>query len=162
MTHTLTGTTVRRPAFRAAVLATAAATALLTAVPAHATAHDRIPGNWLYVKVTKGDAHSSDTSGTLLMCDPPQGHAHAAEACAQLATADGDIGRIPRADTNCPMIYAPVTASAHGEWHGSPVEYTRTFTNACDLAAGTGAVFAFAGEGQGQVRPVGEAPAGRG
>ncbi|QFZ73681.1 serine protease [Streptomyces fagopyri] len=82
------------------------------------------------------------TRGALLLCDPPQGHPHAARACAELAAAEGDIGRIP--DTPgvlCPMIYAPVTAAARGAWDGRPVTYTHTFANSCVMGAATGAVF---------------------
>ncbi len=85
----------------------------------------------------------TDTRGTLLLCDPPQGHPHAAQACAELAVAEGDIGRIPATPgALCPMIYAPVTAAARGEWNGRPVSYTHTFANSCVMGAATGAVFA--------------------
>lgn len=40
------------------------------------------------------------------------------------------------------MIYAPVTTHARGEWNGHQVDYTRTFSNACVMAARTGEVFA--------------------
>ncbi|MFJ8026974.1 SSI family serine proteinase inhibitor [Streptomyces sp. NPDC096311] len=125
-----------------------AAVALLTlgATPAQATSPQAFPGNWLYLTLTTGDAHSSSTRGTLLLCDPPQGHARAAEACAELATAGGDISRIPpKPDTICSMIYAPVTASARGEWEGRQVTYAHTFSNSCVMGAETGAVFALSG-----------------
>ncbi|MGW0795576.1 SSI family serine proteinase inhibitor [Streptomyces sp. NPDC002692] len=85
-----------------------------------------------------------DTPGTLLLCAPPRGpHPHAERACAELAAAGGDIGRIPATSgALCPMIYAPVTAAARGEWDGRPVAYARTFANSCVLGADTGAVFA--------------------
>ncbi|MFD4522864.1 SSI family serine proteinase inhibitor [Streptomyces sp. NPDC058470] len=131
-----------------------AAVALLTvgAVPdpalAQAMPRQAFQGNWLYLTVTTGDARSSDTRGTLLLCDPPQGHAHAAQACAELRTAGGDITRIPvRADVLCPMLYAPVTASARGEWNGRRTEYTRTFSNTCMMGVETGSVFALGGPG---------------
>lgn len=83
------------------------------------------------------------TRGALLLCDPPQGHPHAARACAELAAAEGDIDRIPDTPgTLCPMIYAPVTAAARGAWDGRPVTYTHTFANSCVMGASTGAVFA--------------------
>ncbi|MGX5186928.1 SSI family serine proteinase inhibitor [Streptomyces avermitilis] len=119
-----------------------AAIALLSAAPAQAAAHRVTPGNWLYVTVTTGDARSSHISSRLLTCDPPHGHAHAARACEELAAADGDITRIPPKHTFCPMIYAPVTADAHGEWNGRQVEYSHAFGNACALEGETGAVFA--------------------
>jgi hypothetical protein len=132
-------------AVRNALLATAA---LLTlgVTPAQAAPQEAFPGNWLYLTLTTGDAHSSSIRGTLLLCDPPQGHSHAVEACAELATAGGDISRIPpKPDTICSMIYGPVTAVARGEWEGRQVTYSHTFSNSCVMGAETGAVFALSG-----------------
>ncbi|MGW4671228.1 SSI family serine proteinase inhibitor [Streptomyces sp. NPDC004324] len=88
--------------------------------------------------------YEGTTPGTLLLCAPPRGpHPHAERACAELTAAGGDIGRIPvTPGALCPMIYAPVTAAARGEWDGRPVTYARTFANSCVMGADTGAVFA--------------------
>lgn len=126
-------------ALRGALLAAAA---LLIATPAQAAPRPVTTGNWLYLTVTKGDDRSRDIRGTLLMCNPPHGHSHAVRACAELAAARGDIGRIPHARTFCTMVYAPVTVSARGEWNGRQIGYSHTFANTCDMAAKTGAVFA--------------------
>lgn len=119
---------------------------LAGSAPAQAVPQESAPANWLYVTVTRGDSGSDtgsgDTRGTLVLCDPPQGHAQAARACAELAAVDGDIGGIPPKKIICPMLYAPVTVHAHGEWNGRPREYDRTFSNGCELGARTGAVFA--------------------
>jgi hypothetical protein len=128
--------TVLRGTLLAAVVLLAAGRA-----PADAAAGDSLQGDWLYLTVTRGDSRSGDTRGTLLLCDPPQGHARAAEACAELAAAGGDIDAVPAKSLYCPMIYAPVTAHAHGEWEGRQVDYTRTFSNGCAMAARTGGVF---------------------
>jgi len=122
-----------------------ASVALLTAgaAPTQAAPQKSVPGNWLYLTVTSGDVLARDTRGTLLLCDPPLGHPHAARACEELRAADGDISRIPpRADVLCPLIYAPVTASARGVWDGRWVSYTHTFPNACVMKAETRDVFA--------------------
>jgi hypothetical protein len=132
-------------AVRGALLA---ATALLAVgpAPAHAAPREAVPGNWLYLTVTTGDTRSGDTRGTLLLCDPPQGHVRAAQACEELRAVQGDISRIPlSADAVCPMVYAPVTVSARGAWSGHRIEYGRTFANSCVLRAETRAVFALAG-----------------
>ncbi|MFE2261137.1 SSI family serine proteinase inhibitor [Streptomyces griseosporeus] len=102
-------------------------------------------GDWLYLTVTRGDTPAGDTRGTLLLCAPPRGHARAAQACAELAAAGGDIAALPLKDVYCPMVYAPVTVRAQGEWGGRPVTYTETFANGCVMAARTGAVFALDG-----------------
>lgn len=137
MTNTIMATAVR-----GTLLAAAALLALGTAPAAHAAPGKHL-GDWLYLTVTRGDARSHDTRGALLLCDPPRGPRHAAEACAELEAADGDIGGIPtKAGALCPMIYAPVTAHARGLWHGRPVEYRETFPSACVLGARTGSVFA--------------------
>ena len=141
-TRTLKTRIVRTAALQGTVLA---ALVLLAAgqTPAQATApRHGVRGDWLYLTVTRGDSRSSDTRGTLLLCDPPQGHAHAAEACAELGAAGGDIDAVPAKGVMCPMIYAPVTAHARGEWKGRPVDYRRTFSNGCAMAARTGEVFA--------------------
>ncbi|MFG1667130.1 SSI family serine proteinase inhibitor [Streptomyces sp. Y7] len=131
-------------AVRGGLLAAAAALALGVTTPP-ATAQDSDSGNWLFVTVTRGDGRHGGTPGTLLLCDPPQGHARAAEACADLDRVGGDIGKLRQKDAFCPMIYAPVTAHARGEWNGHPVDYRETFSNGCGLAAQTGAVFAVDG-----------------
>ncbi|MFK4101116.1 SSI family serine proteinase inhibitor [Streptomyces sp. NPDC019531] len=138
MTYTITVTAVRRTA-RASLTVAAA---LLLAAAAPATAGSSDGGGHLYLMVTKGDRRSSDIRGTLLLCDPPWGHGRAAEACAQLDAVGGEIKALPPTDIMCPMIYAPVTAQARGAWHGRPVEYRQTFSNACEMSARTGAVFA--------------------
>ncbi|KOU57714.1 serine protease [Streptomyces sp. MMG1533] len=139
MTYTTTATAVRGG------LLAAAALLLATAAPAQAAPQEPAGGDWLFVTVTMGDARTSSIRGTLLLCDPPQGHGRAAEACAQLETADGDIGAVPTREVYCPMVYAPVTAHARGQWHGRPVEYKETFSSTCVLGARTGAVFALDG-----------------
>jgi Subtilisin inhibitor-like len=136
MTHHITN------AVRTALPAALALLALGSA-PAHPAPRETVPRNWLYVTVTQGDAaRSKETRSALLLCDPPQGHAGAARACEELSQAGGDIAGIPQKKAYCPMIHAPVTASAHGEWGGRPITYTRTFSNACLMAATTGSVFA--------------------
>ncbi|WP_432031137.1 SSI family serine proteinase inhibitor [Streptomyces antibioticus] len=140
MTHFLPGAPRRRalPAAVAAVLLLAAA-----AVPAHAASGDARPGDWLRLTVTRGTGQSGETRSAVLLCAPPQGHSRAAEACGQLAAADGDPARLaPRPGAICAMLYAPVTARASGRWGGQPVEFSQTYGNDCELEALTGAVFA--------------------
>jgi hypothetical protein len=133
-------------AARAGLLAALALLTVAASAPARTAA---VPGDWLYVALTRGDARSSDarssdTRGTLLLCDPPQGHGRATQACADLRRSDGDIARIPHRPAVCTEIYAPVRASAEGRWNGRQVAYEQTFANACVMAARTGAVFALA------------------
>ena len=119
-----------------------AAAGLLAAGPAQAAPRDTLRGNRLVLTVTKGDARSGGTRGAVLLCDPPLGHAHAAEACAELAAAGGAIDRLPSRSVFCPMIYAPVTAYARGRWNGRSVEFQQTYSSECVLHARTGSVFA--------------------
>jgi hypothetical protein len=134
MTHTTTAKAVRSGLLAAAALLVACAG------PAGATAESS--GDWLHLTVTRGDSRSYDTRGTLLLCDPPRGHARAAEACAELDATGGDLRAMPLRGAFCPMVHAPVTAHARGQWHGRPVDYTERFSNSCVMAARTGAVFA--------------------
>ncbi|MFJ2393265.1 SSI family serine proteinase inhibitor [Streptomyces sp. NPDC087843] len=158
------------PALISAPVPTPAAASVREPVPG--TSHRAVPGNWLHLTITRGEASpqalpplrapvgapvrapagarlraettpGTDTRGALLLCDPPQGHPHAAQACAELTAVEGDIGRLPvTPGVLCPMIYAPVTAAARGEWDGRPVTYAHTFANSCVMGAATGAVFA--------------------
>ncbi|AIS01166.1 SSI family serine proteinase inhibitor [Streptomyces glaucescens] len=161
MTHILTVKAPRRRLPAAAALLAAFAVLAAGAVPARAAAEPvREIGTrtWLHLTVTRGDVlrpglrplrppvhRSGDTRDTLLLCEPPQGHGRAAEACALLDAAHGDIRRIPARDGICPMMYAPVTAHARGMWQGRPVDYRETFPNACSMEAVTGALFALDG-----------------
>ncbi|MFF7749637.1 SSI family serine proteinase inhibitor [Streptomyces sp. NPDC007971] len=131
--------------------ATAAAGALLAcagflaAGPAQAAPRSTFPlaDNWLYLSVARGETGPGDAHEKLLLCDPvPLGFARAAEACAELEAAGGDIARIPHTKVFCPMIFAPVTVHAHGQWNGRPVDYQETYSSKCVMDARTGSVFA--------------------
>ncbi|MGW0814378.1 SSI family serine proteinase inhibitor [Streptomyces viridiviolaceus] len=136
MTHTITARVLRRG------LPAAVALLVACAAPAPAAVQPEPTGDWLRVKVSRGDARAGAAREALLQCDPPRGHAEAARACADLDAAQGDLHRIPLRDTYCPMVYAPVTAEARGQWRGRSVEYKETFPNTCVMTARTGAVFA--------------------
>ncbi|MFC8422252.1 SSI family serine proteinase inhibitor [Streptomyces sp. NPDC057236] len=128
---------------RAGLLATLVL--LACAAPARAGGGHSGEDNWLMLTVTHGETPPTAENGTMLRCDPPRGHRHATEACAELTAADGRIADIPpREDVVCPMVYAPVTAHADGMWRGRSVDYTETFPNACTMTARTGSVFALA------------------
>ncbi|MDX3451078.1 SSI family serine proteinase inhibitor [Streptomyces sp. ME02-8801-2C] len=151
MTHTIATADTTKPVRVVRTLRTARAVrgALLAvgllvagSAPAQAVSQHDVRDNWLYVSVTRGEPGSADTRRTLVLCDPPTGHAHAARACVELSRADGDIGSIPPRKILCPMLYSPVTVHARGEWNGRAREYDKTFSNACELGARTGAVFA--------------------
>ncbi|MEU6665426.1 SSI family serine proteinase inhibitor [Streptomyces sp. NPDC046727] len=129
----------------AAAGALLAAAGLLTVGQAQAASRDALSDNWLYLTVTKGDAKAAEGPGTLLLCDPPEGHKHAAEACTELAAADGAIDRIPAEQVFCTMIYAPVTVHARGRWHGRVVDFQETYSSACVMKARTRHVFAVDG-----------------
>lgn len=150
MTYTI-AVTVRR-----VLLAGVALLAVCAAPAAQAAPGTGHGAGWLHLTVTREAAapqvpgtrrtagpRSGATRDALLLCDPPRGHRQAAEACAELTAAGGDIHAIPpREGALCPMIYAPVTARAQGRWHGRPVDYRETFSNECAMKARTGQVFA--------------------
>ncbi|MEU3524073.1 SSI family serine proteinase inhibitor [Streptomyces sp. NPDC038707] len=129
----------------AAVSALLAVAALLTAGPARAATREARADTWLYLTVTQGTTRAGVPRGTLLRCDPPRRHPRAAEACAELAAAGGDIGHIPAEDVFCPMIYAPVTTRALGRWNGRTVGFRETYSSACVMRARTRHVFALDG-----------------
>ncbi|MGW5331351.1 SSI family serine proteinase inhibitor [Streptomyces bauhiniae] len=122
-----------------------AAALMATCLLAPGTTAHAASGDWLSLTLTRPGTTGGDTRTALLLCDPPQGHPKAAEACAELAAAEGDFSRLGDKDTLCTLIYAPVRARAHGRWHGRQVAYDRTLGNACELRAETGDVFALEG-----------------
>lgn len=82
--------------------------------------------------------------GVELLCPgEAPGHRAPQAACAALAQADGDPGRLPGSGAPCPEGDAPVTATAQGQWQGRPIHWRADFSSACAVAAHTGAVFAF-------------------
>ncbi|MFJ6843437.1 SSI family serine proteinase inhibitor [Streptomyces griseoluteus] len=122
-----------------------AAALMATCLLAPGTTAHAASGDWLSLTLTRPGTTGGGTRTALLLCDPPQGHPKAAEVCAELSAAEGDFSRLGDSATLCPLIYAPVRASAHGRWNGKPVAYDRTFGNACELGAATGSVFALEG-----------------
>jgi hypothetical protein len=143
MNHFLNDLRPARAARRVLPVAAALLLAAGAAPAALAASHDTLPGNWLQLTVARGDARSSDTRGTLLLCDPPLGHSRAAEACDALARSGGDVEAVPRDGSRvCPLVYAPVTVRAQGRWNGRPVDFSHTYSNDCEREALTGPVFA--------------------
>jgi hypothetical protein len=100
-------------------------------------------GARLTLHVTAGNSPEHTVT---LQCDPPGGtHPRAAQACADVSRAGGDLAQMPKS-TNpraCFMIYAPVTATAQGSWHGQPVHFTKKYPNTCVMRDKTGSVFDF-------------------
>jgi hypothetical protein len=78
-----------------------------------------------------------------LTCDPAGGnHPRAAAACASLDTVGGDFGTLPPVSGKvCPMIFAPVTAEATGDYRGRSVRFVCTYNNRCVAGARTDDVF---------------------
>ncbi|MER5791318.1 subtilase-type protease inhibitor [Streptomyces sp. NPDC001980] len=81
-----------------------------------------------------------------LNCAPSASGTHpaAAEACAELRGAGGDLnGLAPRTDVWCTKLYDPVVVTVEGVWQGKRVSYERTFGNQCMRDAYGTNVFAF-------------------
>ncbi|MDQ1012275.1 hypothetical protein QFZ82_006760 [Streptomyces sp. V4I23] len=137
---------------RTAALAAAALLAVAAAVPsalpaAASQAPERVdkpvPRHGLFLTVS--GAENTWIRGVLLHCSPvPSGpHPDAVGACAALDAAGGDLDSLPGEPHPCTKQYDPVTVSATGAWRGRPTAWHKTFSNACELAAATGAVFRF-------------------
>jgi len=91
-------------------------------------------------------AGTSPQHTVVLQCDPTGGtHPKAAEACADVAKAGGDLAQMPAnaKPQACFMIYAPVTVTAQGKWQGQPVRFTKKYPNTCVMHDKTGSVFDF-------------------
>jgi hypothetical protein len=89
------------------------------------------------------DSNGRVTTVTL-ECQPPGGtHSEPERACRALEAVDGDFDRLRSEPSACPMIWAPVTATATGHWRDRPVRFTHTYPNRCLSEAESAHVFAF-------------------
>jgi hypothetical protein len=70
-------------------------------------------------------------------------HPKAAEACAALNEAGGDLDELPGDPHPCPLIHDPVTVTAQGTYNGAAVDWQRTYPNVCVMEATAGPVFDF-------------------
>lgn len=87
---------------------------------------------------------SGEIASATLECGPAGGsHSHHDRACRALVAVDGDFAKLPKEQILCPMIYAPVTATASGHWQSRPVVFVHTYTNQCAANAESASVFDF-------------------
>jgi hypothetical protein len=76
-----------------------------------------------------------------LTCGPPGGtHPYPDDACKQLSTVNGEIGKIPEDPGPCTRIFDPVILVAIGVWNGEPRSYQNEFSNRCVGVRSTGGV----------------------
>lgn len=119
----------------------AATTLLSTVLTGTATADYSASTLTLSVEEARG------TLGTArLECRPAGGsHPNPAHACADVATAEGDLDSLPGSPSqiSCTMENRPVVATARGWWHGEPVRWQHQYPNPCTLLSRTGVVFDF-------------------
>ncbi|GAA3478605.1 SSI family serine proteinase inhibitor [Streptomyces yanii] len=123
----------------ASLAAAALATPLLLAPTAHADA----PGSTLFLTVSGSE--NTWIRGIGLQCPLTSWshHPKAAEACAALDEAGGDLDELPGNPHPCPLIHDPVTVTAQGTYNGAAVDWQRTYPNACVMEATAGPVFDF-------------------
>lgn len=118
-----------------------AATAESTTTPVR---HGAGASNLLLTVSTDRFAPDQSLRTTVLECNPSGGtHPHATAACAQLNQAAGDFDRLPTRQEFCPMIYQPITASAHGVFGTRRIDFQQQYPNRCTLDRNTGQVFDF-------------------
>ncbi|WP_084516430.1 SSI family serine proteinase inhibitor [Microtetraspora niveoalba] len=99
----------------------------------------------LVVTVAKGDAGTQPQRFALLSCSSGRGtHPAPTKACPMLEKVGGDPAKLtPDPAVACPMLFEPITVSASGIWDDAYIRFERTYGNACQLRAMTGAIFAF-------------------
>ncbi|MER5910894.1 protease inhibitor [Streptomyces sp. NPDC001982] len=132
----LTATAVCGPLTGAAVASPGAAPALLYAPSA------------LVLTTGHGDDAATVTPerAVTLTCAPTASGSHpaAAEACAELRGAGGDLDALTaRDDVQCTKEYNPVIVTVQGVWQGKRVSYERTFGNECVKNSYGTSVFTF-------------------
>ncbi|WP_372343114.1 SSI family serine proteinase inhibitor [Streptomyces sp. KL116D] len=123
-------------------VAAAALLSLAAAAPAQA-ATEPAPPRGLFLTVSGDD--NTWIRGVLLRCEPELAghHPYAAEACAALDDASGDLDELRGEPRTCTKEFNPVTVSATGTHRGRLTAWHKTFANACALDAATGHVFRF-------------------
>ncbi|GAB2745270.1 hypothetical protein GCM10027174_18920 [Salinifilum aidingensis] len=132
--------------FRRAVLGSVAAAGLALSPAVASAAANPDPAaepadSMLTLTVQKQD---SARSAAVLTCDPAGGsHPAARQACASLASANGKLNTLKSDEMRCTMEYAPVTATATGDWRGEPVRFQKEYSNSCRMQAETGKIFQF-------------------
>ncbi|MFF4488067.1 protease inhibitor [Streptomyces sp. NPDC001544] len=99
--------------------------------------------------LTTGHGQSAATAtperAVTLSCAPTASGTHpaAAEACAELRGAGGDLDALKsNDDVFCTKLYDPVVVTVEGVWQGKRVSYEHTFGNACVKDA-YGSLYAF-------------------
>lgn len=131
-----------RAAVRTAVLAGALLLGIAGAAPGQAAGEEKGQGEHGVRLAVTVDGR---TRSVLLECEPvPHGtHPQAARACAALDVAGGDFDALHGERGICHDAYAPVVATARGQFRGHPVRWRKKFANACIVRVATGPVFAF-------------------
>jgi len=134
-------------AMTAGVTAVAAIAVLGTAGPAAATGPGTATRPAAKPKIELVLSYMADAgyaAAVRLTCNPVGGaHPRAVKACAILKKVGGEPDRLKPAAVICTLEYAPITAAITGTWKGRTVNWSKTYSNSCDLARATGAVFAF-------------------
>jgi len=118
---------------------TLAATGLAAAPAIHGP---KLSASSLVLTVSEGETTGRAVQQVTLDCPSGGTHAHPGAACKAVAAAGGDLDHLAgNPDTVCPMIYAPVTATAEGAWRGRKISWKKTFGNSCALHAAAAPVF---------------------
>ncbi|MEJ8633559.1 SSI family serine proteinase inhibitor [Streptomyces sp. NPDC006475] len=129
--------------YRSVTLAAAALMTLAAVVPAQAADEEPVAGEGLFLTVSGSE--NTWMRGVMLKCAPEPGGPHpaAADACAALTKAGGDLDKLPADPHPCTKKFDPVTVEATGSWQQRSMSWQKTYANACALDAATGAVFRF-------------------
>ncbi|MGR8011886.1 SSI family serine proteinase inhibitor [Streptomyces hypolithicus] len=136
---------MRTPVTVTAVALLALASAALPARAADGTGGADRPEVTGGLFLTVSGSENAWVRGVSLHCAPkPLGpHPRAADACAALEKANGDLDKLAGDPHLCTREYDPVTVSVTGTWRGTATAWRKTYANACMLDSATGVVFGF-------------------
>ncbi|ATL66733.1 subtilase-type protease inhibitor [Nocardia terpenica] len=119
------------------------AAAALAAAPAQADPPPAPDLSALILTVTHGN---TPVRTAVLVCSPMAFgmHPHAASACDELNTVGGNFDALRGQPIRfCSMLSDPVTLTADGFWHGTPVSWRQSFPNQCMATNHSNYVFTF-------------------
>lgn len=102
----------------------------------------------LWLTVTRTTAEGTSATGNLWLECPGRegdaGHPHRASACADLATAGGDLDALPgRGTALCSNDAVHVVATGHGRYGSRAVHWEHAYASDCHLTLATGEIFDF-------------------
>ncbi|MFC9895024.1 SSI family serine proteinase inhibitor [Nocardia sp. NPDC127579] len=110
------------------------------------TAVPELTQDSILVMVAMSEGEEPEVRSATLACKPTEGNTHpkAAEACAEMAVANGDIANLTQnAEAQCTDQAQKVVLLVTGTWNGADVHFEKEFANWCAMENAAKDVYRF-------------------